>query len=143
LRQIKWCTKPAIKTREITARRRLQPLALGGFPAATLLFDAPPGKGRRDTAYLLGRRKPWARVLDRGESIEWQDWLVDESSSQEENLVASQEAEHRHKALIDSLSVLNARERRIFEARPLADEPSTLEELAREFGVSRERIRPD
>lgn len=76
-----------------------------------------------------------------GESIEWQDWLVDESTSQEENLVASQEAEYRHKALIDSLSVLNARERRIFEARRLADEPATLEELSKEFGVSRERIR--
>jgi RNA polymerase sigma-32 factor len=76
-----------------------------------------------------------------GESIEWQDWLVDESTGQEENFVASQEAEYRHKALIDSLSVLNARERRIFEARRLADEPVTLEELSKEFGVSRERIR--
>jgi RNA polymerase sigma-32 factor len=82
-----------------------------------------------------------APISREGESIEWQDWLVDESTSQEENLVASQEAEHRHKALIDSLSVLNARERRIFEARRLADEPVTLEELSKEFGVSRERIR--
>jgi RNA polymerase sigma-32 factor len=82
-----------------------------------------------------------APVSRDGESIEWQDWLVDESTSQEENLVASQEAEYRHKALIDSLSVLNARERRIFEARRLADEPVTLEELSKEFGVSRERIR--
>jgi RNA polymerase sigma-32 factor len=82
-----------------------------------------------------------APVSRDGESIEWQDWLVDESTGQEENLVASQEAEHRHKALIDSLSVLNARERRIFEARRLADEPVTLEELSKEFGVSRERIR--
>ena len=82
-----------------------------------------------------------APISREGESIEWQDWLVDESTSQEENLVASQEAEHRHKALIDSLSVLNARERHIFEARRLADEPVTLEELSKEFGVSRERIR--
>jgi RNA polymerase sigma-32 factor len=82
-----------------------------------------------------------APVSRDGESIEWQDWLVDESTSQEENLVVSEEAQLRHKALIDSLSVLNARERRIFEARRLADEPITLEELGKEFGVSRERIR--
>jgi RNA polymerase sigma-32 factor len=82
-----------------------------------------------------------APVSRNGESIEWQDWLADESTSQEENLVVSEEAQLRHKALLDSLSVLNARERRIFEARRLADEPVTLEELSKEFGVSRERIR--
>jgi RNA polymerase sigma-32 factor len=41
----------------------------------------------------------------------------------------------------EALSVLDNRERRIFEARRLADEPRTLEELAEEFGVSRERVR--
>lgn len=82
-----------------------------------------------------------APIREDGESGEWQDWLVDESTGQEENLVASEEAENRHKALVDSLSVLNARERRIFEARRLAEEPITLEELAKEFGVSRERVR--
>ena len=41
----------------------------------------------------------------------------------------------------DALSVLNERERRIFEARRLAEDPITLEELADEFGVSRERVR--
>ena len=41
----------------------------------------------------------------------------------------------------DALSVLNDRERRIFEARRLVDEPVTLEDLAAEFGVSRERVR--
>ena len=82
-----------------------------------------------------------APISREGESIEWQDWLVDESTSQEENLVVSEEAQLRHKALIDSLSVLNARERRIFEARRLAEDPVTLEELSKEFGVSRERIR--
>jgi RNA polymerase sigma-32 factor len=82
-----------------------------------------------------------APIRQDGESGEWQDWLVDESVDQEEVLAASQEADHRHKALVDSLSVLNARERRIFEARRLAEEPVTLEELAKEFGVSRERVR--
>ncbi len=82
-----------------------------------------------------------APIGQEGESAEWQDWLADESTSQEENLAESEEANNRHSALVESLSVLNARERRIFEARRLADEPITLEELAKEFGVSRERAR--
>ena len=82
-----------------------------------------------------------APIREEDDSAEWQDWLVDESASQEENLVSSEEARNRHEALTQSLSVLNDRERRIFEARRLAEEPLTLEELAREFGVSRERVR--
>ncbi len=82
-----------------------------------------------------------APIREEGESVEWQDWLADESTSQEENLAASEEAKIRHAALIESLSVLNARERRIFESRRLAEEPVRLEELANEFGVSRERVR--
>ena len=69
------------------------------------------------------------------------DWLVDDSASQESRLAESEQSENRHKALGEALSVLNDRERRIFEARRLADEPITLEELADEFGVSRERVR--
>ena len=45
------------------------------------------------------------------------------------------------KALSQALEVLNERERRIFEARRLADDPVTLEDLAAEFDVSRERVR--
>jgi RNA polymerase sigma-32 factor len=74
-------------------------------------------------------------------SGEWQDWLVDDSASQESRLAESEQSENRHKALGRALTVLSDRERRIFEARRLADEPSTLEELADRFGVSRERIR--
>jgi RNA polymerase sigma-32 factor len=69
------------------------------------------------------------------------DWLVDESASQESRLAESEQSENRHNALGEALTVLNDRERRIFEARRLADEPITLEELADEFGVSRERVR--
>src|SRR5262249_13893044 len=82
-----------------------------------------------------------ASIRDDGESGEWQDWLVDDAPSQERALAESEESENRHKALISSLDVLNKRERRIFEARRLADDPITLEELAAEFGVSRERVR--
>jgi RNA polymerase sigma-32 factor len=82
-----------------------------------------------------------APIRDDGDSGEWQDWLADDSAGQEEVLARSEEAENRHNALTSALSVLNERERRIFEARRLADEPVTLEELAAEFGVSRERVR--
>jgi RNA polymerase sigma-32 factor len=75
------------------------------------------------------------------DSGEWQDWLVDESESQEAQLAESEEADNRHRALGEALTVLNPRERRIFEARRLGEEPITLEELADEFGVSRERVR--
>jgi RNA polymerase sigma-32 factor len=75
------------------------------------------------------------------ESGEWQDWLVDESESQEAVLAESEEFDNRREALKSALTVLNDRERRIFEARRLADDPITLEELATEFGVSRERVR--
>ena len=82
-----------------------------------------------------------APIREEGDSGEWQDWLVDEESDQEARLAASEEADNRKKALGEALSVLNERERRIFEARRLADDPITLEELAAEFGVSRERVR--
>jgi RNA polymerase sigma-32 factor len=72
---------------------------------------------------------------------EWQDWLVDDSASQESNLVEKEEAGNRHDALYEALGVLNPRERRIFEARRLADDPITLEALSDEFGISRERVR--
>src|SRR5262250_708088 len=82
-----------------------------------------------------------APIRDDGESGEWQDWLVDDAPSQERILAESEESDNRHKALISALDVVNERERRIFEARRLADDPITLEELAAEFGVSRERVR--
>jgi RNA polymerase sigma-32 factor len=72
---------------------------------------------------------------------EWQDWLVDETPSAEWALMQSEEFEARRKALGDALTALNRRERRIFEARRLAEDPITLEQLAGEFGLSRERVR--
>ena len=75
------------------------------------------------------------------DSAEWQDWLMDESPDQETTLVASDEFDNHRKVLSDALGVLNARARRIFESRRLAEDPMTLAELADEFGVSRERVR--
>ncbi|OCW59276.1 RNA polymerase sigma factor RpoH [Hoeflea olei] len=76
-----------------------------------------------------------------GESGQWQDWLVDESDSQEEMLVEQDELENRRAMLKNALGVLNERERRIFEARRLRDDPITLEDLSSEFDISRERVR--
>jgi RNA polymerase sigma-32 factor len=82
-----------------------------------------------------------APIREEGDSGEWQDWLVDKISDQETRLAESEEADNRRKALGEALYVLNDRERRIFEARRLADEPIILGDLASEFGVSRERVR--
>ena len=80
-------------------------------------------------------------IREDGDSGEWQDWLADDSAGQEEILAEHEELDNRRAALEHALGVLNDRERRIFEARRLADDPVTLEELAEEFGVSRERVR--
>jgi RNA polymerase sigma-32 factor len=77
-----------------------------------------------------------APIREDGDSGEWQDWLVDDASDQESRLAESEEADNRRQALGEALSVLNERERRIFEARRLADDPITLEDLAAEFGVT-------
>ncbi len=76
-----------------------------------------------------------------GESGEWQDWLVDDSASQEQVLIDEDELNSRRSMLENAMSQLNDRERRIFEARRLSEEPITLEDLSTEFGISRERVR--
>ena len=82
-----------------------------------------------------------APIRDDGEAGEWMDWLVDNSPNQEHILAENEQSDNRHQALISALDVLNDREKRIFQARRLADDPITLEDLASEFGVSRERVR--
>jgi RNA polymerase sigma-32 factor len=72
---------------------------------------------------------------------EWQDWLVDESPSPERLMMESEERDLRRKALRDALALLDPRERRILQARHLAEEPITLDRLADELRVSRERVR--
>jgi RNA polymerase sigma-32 factor len=76
-----------------------------------------------------------------GDSPELLDRLIDDSASQEKRLIESEQAENRRQALVEALTALDHRERRIFEARRLVDEPIPLEGLANEFGMSRERIR--
>jgi RNA polymerase sigma-32 factor len=105
------------------------------------------GDLRPDQVQLIANRRLGgdaslnAPIRDDGDAGEWQDWLADDSASQETVMAEGEELDNRRKALTSALEVLNARERRIFEARRLADEPVTLEDLAAEFGVSRERVR--
>lgn len=76
-----------------------------------------------------------------GES-EWQDWLEDETSVSQETYVAeNQERTQRMTLMEAALTELSDRERHILTERRLKDNPTTLEELAAEYGVSRERVR--
>ena len=81
------------------------------------------------------------QVRTDAEGQEWQDWLEDDKPSQEETLGKSQELTQRQSYLEQALESLNVRERRIFQARRLSEDPITLDALSQEFGVSRERIR--
>jgi RNA polymerase sigma-32 factor len=90
---------------------------------------------------LAGDTSLNAPVHEDGDAEEWQTYLVDQSPSPEAIVAEQDEKDHRHEALLGAIDVLSGRERRIFEARHLTDTPPTLEELALEFNVSRERIR--
>ncbi len=72
---------------------------------------------------------------------EWQDWLVDDSPSQETILADREEKDDRSELLAEGMKALNERERHILTARRLKDEPATLEDLSKEFDISRERVR--
>ena len=72
---------------------------------------------------------------------EWQEWISDDDGDQASALAEADEAEKRHAFLLSAMDALNDREKRIFMERRLNEEPLTLEKLAKEFGVSRERIR--
>ncbi len=81
-----------------------------------------------------------APVRSDGEG-EWQDWLVDESESQETLIADAEEMDKRRELLADAMETLNERERHILTERRLQDEPTTLEDLSKVYGISRERVR--
>ena len=83
-----------------------------------------------------------APIRDDGEAGEWQDWLVDNSPNQEAVMAEHEEFDHRRQALTGAIGVLNPRERRIFEAQRLAEDPMTLEDLAAEALGARRRRAP-
>jgi len=72
---------------------------------------------------------------------EWQDWLVDEEQNQESRLADDEELQKRRRLLNSAMENLNDRERHILTERRLRDEPTTLEDLSQEYGISRERVR--
>ncbi len=72
---------------------------------------------------------------------EWQDWLVDESIDQEVELGEKEELNVRRDMLHAAMQSLNEREMHILTERRLKDNPSTLEDLSQEYGISRERVR--
>jgi RNA polymerase sigma-32 factor len=72
---------------------------------------------------------------------EWQDWLVDDKIDQEHSLAENQELSNRRHLLSSALDGLKEREREIFLERRLKDDPSTLDNLSRRYGISRERVR--
>ena len=72
---------------------------------------------------------------------EWQDWLVDDAESQEDELAERQDMSNRKALLATALKTLNERERHILIERRLKDEPTTLEELSQQYNISRERVR--
>lgn len=79
--------------------------------------------------------------VDSDGSSEWQDWLEDDTDDQETLFAEREEFSARQKLMLEAMSILNEREVRIIEARRLSEPPLTLEQLADEFSVSRERIR--
>jgi RNA polymerase sigma-32 factor len=72
---------------------------------------------------------------------EWQDWLVDETESQETAVAEREEMSGRKALLSNALKSLNDRERHILVERRLRDNPTTLEDLSQQYGISRERVR--
>ena len=76
-----------------------------------------------------------------GEEAEWQDLLTDERENQETQYLNYQEKNIRNKMMVEALDYLKPREKDIIIKRRLMDDPKTLEELSKEYNVSRERIR--
>jgi len=72
---------------------------------------------------------------------EWQDWLVDDSEDQETLLAEREELTDRRQLLAGAMKTLSDRERHILNERRLKDAPATLENLSRQYGISRERVR--
>jgi RNA polymerase sigma-32 factor len=128
------------------AKHRLSALQEGDlWPEQAALIASGLGVTEKDVVdmnrRLSGDVSLNVRLSEDDDSVEWQDRLVDETSDQESRLAESQESEIRKRALGVALTILTARERDIFVARRLTDLPRTLDELAIEFHISRERVR--
>ena len=90
---------------------------------------------------LMGHEKSLNDPIKAGETDEWQDWLVDDHLDQELIMSQKQEFDDKKELLNEAMTILNNREKEILEARRLAENPKTLEELSQKYKISRERIR--
>ena len=90
---------------------------------------------------LMGQEKSLNDPIKFGETEEWQDWLIDEKLDQELIISQKQEYEDKKELLKSAMKILNEREKEIITARRLIENPATLEDLSKKYGISRERIR--
>ncbi|MDA9684499.1 RNA polymerase sigma factor RpoH [Candidatus Pelagibacter bacterium] len=90
---------------------------------------------------MMGQEKSLNDPIKKGETDEWQDWLVDESLDQELVISQQQEYDDKKELLKSAMKILNEREKEIIIARRLNENPSTLEDLSKKYKISRERIR--
>lgn len=128
-------------------KSRLQALDSGDLNAEQVKEIATKLNVTEDEVVSMNRRLSGDTSLNAplrtkaGENGEWQDWLVDDANNQEQTLIEQSELENRRSMLTNAMDTLNEREKRIFKARRLNDQPLTLEELSNEFNISRERVR--
>ena len=90
---------------------------------------------------MMGQEKSLYDPIKKGETDEWQDWLVDDSLDQELIISQKQEFDDKKELLSSAMKILNDREKEIITARRLSEKPKTLEELSKKYKISRERIR--
>tara|TARA_X000001036_G_scaffold179440_1_gene169938 strand:- start:939 stop:1835 length:897 start_codon:yes stop_codon:yes gene_type:complete len=90
---------------------------------------------------MMGREKSLNDPIKKGETDEWQDWLVDDSLDQELVVSQKQEFDDKKELLRDAMKILNEREKEILVARRLSENPQTLDKLSNKYKISRERIR--
>ena len=80
-------------------------------------------------------------IISEDGQTEWQDWLVDEDADQEVKLAEKEEITKRRALLSKAINILNKREQDIITSRKLSEVPKTLEELSKDYKISRERVR--
>ncbi len=127
-------------------KRQLQAINDGDLPYATVKEIATRLAVPEHDVISMNRRlsspdHSLNAPLQAGGDGEWMDWLVDEKQNQEDALGDSEELESRRELLSEAMEILNARERHILVERRLSDNPKTLEDLSKEYGISRERVR--
>ena len=100
---------------------------------------------RRDEVISMNRRlsgKELSLNAPIGEDgDEWQDWIVDKELDHDLKFAQKEEMEQRKNLLVESIKILNEREKGILYSRRLNDNPTTLEDLSKKYKISRERIR--